>query len=247
MRLVGLEEPGPPLRVVLVEETEDLARAVPPWISGFARSGDSLVVIFPARVPSYPDSTLEGVLLHEVAHVLIGRAAGHQPVPRWMNEGLAMIAGSPWDLGDRSRLTLALFRGQPPSLAALDRRFAGSAGEARGAYALAGAFTQDLLRRNGSDSTAKILRGLADGLTFRAAFRRATGQSPEEAEDSFWGRYTFWYRWMPILTSSATLWIGITALSLLAIRRRRQRDRQILQDWDAQEARIDRPEDESIN
>jgi hypothetical protein len=84
-------------------------------------------------------------------------------------------------------------------------------------------------------------------LTFRAAFRRATGQSPEEAEDSFWGRYTFWYRWMPILTSSATLWIGITALSLLAIRRRRQRDRQILQDWDAQEARIDRPEDESIN
>ena len=158
-------------------------------------------------------------MAHELVHHFVFELA--DDIPLWMNEGLAMIAGSPWDLGDRSRLTLALFRGQPPSLAALDRRFTASARDARSAYALAGAFTQDLLRRHGSDSTAKILRGLAAGLTFRASFRRATGRSLEEVEDSLWDRYTFWYRWVPILTSSATLWIGITVLSLLAIRRRR--------------------------
>jgi hypothetical protein len=48
-----------------------------PWIAGFASNGegpekkDEMVVLFPARTPSYPNSSLEDVLRHEVAHVLI--------------------------------------------------------------------------------------------------------------------------------------------------------------------------------
>jgi hypothetical protein len=63
---------------VLATESSDWARGVSPWIAGFA-VGSDLVVLFPARSPSYPDNTLEDVLRHEVTHVLIWRAAAVSP------------------------------------------------------------------------------------------------------------------------------------------------------------------------
>ena len=104
MRLVGLDDPGPAIRVVLTAETSEWARQVPPSTAGFAIGEASLVVLIPSRSPMYPDDSLEDVLHHEVAHVLITRAAGGHPVPRWFDEGLAMAAERSWGLEDQARL-----------------------------------------------------------------------------------------------------------------------------------------------
>src|SRR5437867_12033398 len=87
---LGLIDAGPVIQVKLATETSDVARGVAPWISGFAMGESNLVVIFPARSPGYPDNTLEDVLRHEVAHILIWRASASRPVPRWFDGGLAM-------------------------------------------------------------------------------------------------------------------------------------------------------------
>src|SRR5688500_11453305 len=88
MRLVGLEDPGPPIQVLLGPEGSDLAM-VPPWVSGYAFGEEGVIVLLPGRTPSYPDSSLEELLRHEVAHILVARAAGGQPLPRWFPEGRA--------------------------------------------------------------------------------------------------------------------------------------------------------------
>ena len=235
MSLVGVLEAGDPIRVALSDERSDLAARVPPWISGFAVAEQSALVIFPARLPSYPDSSLEEVLLHELAHVLIGRAAAHRPVPRWFDEGVAMIAGSPWGLADRWRVSVALVADRRPSLAELEQHFEGNENAAMAAYALAGAFTQDLMQRHGQRVAAEILAALARDVEFPAAFGQATGVSMAEAEDSFWRRYAFWYRWLPVLTSGATLWTGISLLTLVAIHRRRRRDAAQRRTWQEEE------------
>ena len=92
MDLVGLDMPGESITVVLVSESQDLARATPRYIAGFARSEAGTVVLFPERTVAYPHDSLEDVLLHEIAHVLIARAAGGAPVPRWFHEGVALAA-----------------------------------------------------------------------------------------------------------------------------------------------------------
>jgi hypothetical protein len=235
VRLTGLTAPGPPIRVVLAPEGSPLARQVPPWVSGFADPAAGVVVLLPARAPSYPDSSLEDLLRHEVAHVLIGRAAGGRPVPRWFHEGLAMIAGLSWGLEERSRLSMALFADAPVSLDELDRRFSGGQGTVQRAYTVAGAFVRDLVQRHGPEVTGKILAGVAAGQPFGEAFRRATGSSLEQAAQSFWQRQTFWYRWVPLLTSSVTLWILVTALALWAMRKRRARDAALHRMWEEQE------------
>jgi hypothetical protein len=237
-RLAGLFRAGPPVRVILAPEGSPLATSVPPWVSGFADPAAGVVVLMPARAPSYPDSSLEDLLRHEVAHVLIGRAARGRPVPRWFQEGLAMIAGQSWGLEDRSRLTLALFSDRRVPLAELDGHFSGGQGTVQRAYTVAGAFVRDLIQRHGPRSTGRILEGLAGGLPFAEAYQQATGEALAEAEDSFWDRQTFWYRWVPFLTSSVILWIGVTLLALWAMAKRRVRDAAQRRVWEDEEERL---------
>jgi hypothetical protein len=237
MRLTGLADPGPPIRVVLAPEGSPEAGLVPRWVVGYALGNQGLIVLLPERVPRYPDSSLDDVLLHETAHVLVARAAAGRTLPRWFQEGMAMIAGRSWGLDDRTRLTLALLVDRPVSLAALDGRFAGGQAEVHRAYAVAGSFVRDLLDRYGPEVAPSILAGVARGLTFEDAFFGATGTSLATAEDSFWSRQTFWYRWVPVLTSSVTLWLLITLLALWAIRHRRRRDAAQRRIWAEEEAR----------
>lgn len=236
VRLVG-EGGGEPITVSLVPESAAAARAAPSWVAGYAYGALSRIVLFPERVPRYPNSTLEELLLHEVAHVLLDRAAGHRPLPRWFHEGVASVAGGAWDLRDGSRLTLAMLRSREIGPGELDRLFAdpGSVGRA---YAVADAFVRDLLRRHGEAMLPDLLERVRRGESFQTAFRRTTGSSPREAAHDFWQDEVFWYRWVPVLTSSATLWIAITLLALVAIHRRRRRDAEMAARWEAEERAV---------
>jgi peptidase MA superfamily protein len=255
MRLVGLEDPGPPIRVVLAPESSPTALSTPAWISGFAassRAEEPVVVLLPARVPRYPDGNLAELLQHEVAHVLITRAAGGRPVPRWFHEGLAMAASRGAGLEDRTRVALAVLVDGSLPLRSLDRAFPEGPPAAHKAYALSRDFVETLLRRHGQAAAARILAGVARGQSFDQAFAAATGETLAAVEASFWRRRTFWNRWVPVLSSSAALWIGITMLALVAFRRRQQRDQARRAQWDEEEevaalARAARANDDLVN
>ena len=231
---VGLTAPGPPIQVVLAPETSEVARKMDPWIAGFASSGDGqaeMVVLFPARTPSYPNGSLEDVLRHEVAHILIGRASSQRPIPRWFNEGLAMSVERGWRLQDEGQLVYQLAVGSRTSLDALDRMFEGEQTEVTRAYALSGALVHDLLQRHGAATGAQILTRMNEGASFEHAFTETVGMTPADAETEFWQRQYTWAAWLPTLTSTTTLWLLITALALLAIVRRVMKNRAIEKKW----------------
>jgi hypothetical protein len=104
MRLVGLEVAGDPIRVVLLPEGYEMAKRTPPPTAGYALPDQNLIVLFPARSPQYPHDTPEDVLHHEVAHVLMARAAGGAGLPLWFHEGLAVRGERTWGLEDQARL-----------------------------------------------------------------------------------------------------------------------------------------------
>lgn len=236
VRLVGLDEPGPPIRVVLAEEGSAWAAPVTPWTAGYAVGKESLVVLFPSRSHVYPHDSLEDVLRHEVAHVLIDRAAGHQPVPRWFHEGLAVAAERAWGLRDRTRVVSSVLLGPRLDLSAVDRLFAGDQGAQERAYVLAAAHVRDLMDEHGAGAAAAILRGVAAGLPFDAAVVRATGATVGDLEDLFWRRQRTWTLWVPLVTSSTMLWLVVMGVAALAVRRRRRRAEEIRRRWEEEEA-----------
>jgi hypothetical protein len=239
VQLVGLENPGPPIRVVLARENSELARATPSWIAGFAHGTSDTVVLFPSRSPQYPHDSLEAVLHHEVAHILIVRAANGQAVPRWFNEGLAMVAERAWYFEDRRRLAWALVSADQVRIDDVNDLFqAGSSGAGR-AYVLASAFVRHIIDSHGPDVPARILSGVANGVSFHVAFEQATGRSLVNAERSFQAELTSWTRRLPLLTSPFVLWMVVTLLALYVIYVSRRRSAERRRKWAEEEARDD--------
>ena len=235
MDLVGLDDPGPPIRVQIVAEGSAKARVMPHWGVAYAIGNAGTVVMVPSRIPSYPDDSLESVLRHEVAHVLVARAAGYRSVPRWFNEGLATVAGREWSMKDRGLVMLAAIPRKGLTLQEIDEGFYGGTLGAQRAYALSTAFMRWLLDQDGPDAASRILRHVARGETFEDAFRSATGRSLDAAERAYWRNLNVWNRWIPILGSSGFLWIVITLLALFAFKRRKERDDELRRQWQEEE------------
>ena len=235
MTLAGLTRAGPPIDVLLIAESSDLARSTPPWISGFADAGRNLVVLLPNRARSYPSDSLETLLHHEVAHILFSRAAQGRQVPRWFNEGLALAAERPVGLGDRSRLAWTLVRYGGVSLDELERLFGTGRAADQRAYAVASALVRDLLRAHGEASAGRVLSMVGQGRPFDEAFETATGEPLRVAVDRFWGRQRLWGRWIPFLAGPVFLWMVITLLALYAIRAHRRRRAEQRRLWEAEE------------
>lgn len=237
VRVVGLDSPGPPIRVVLAGDDSPWARQVPAFAAGFAVGEADLVVLFPSRSPVYPHDTLEDVLRHEVAHVLIARAAGGRPVPRWFHEGLAVAVERPWDLEDRARLASALLFGPRLDLASIDALFATNEEGQRRAYLLSTALVRHLMLEYGADVPARVLREAAGGRSFDLAVASVTARSLPTLESEFWDSQRTWTTWVPFLASSTVLWIAVIGLATLAVRRRCQRSREIRANWADEAAR----------
>ncbi len=243
MALAGLDHPGPPIRVLLVEENSEAARRAPGWAAGYADGRAGVVVLMPRRVARYPDRTLFELVQHEVAHVLVARALGHgldtELPPRWFGEGVAMAAGHAWSLEDRARMTLDMMGGGGGSLAEVDIAFSLGGRHTRGAYALSYAFVRDLRLRHGGDSPARILAAMRQGATFREAFSATTGEPLYAAEERFWSRSRLWNRWLPLFASSGVFWLPLSLLAVWAFRRRRVRTAEMMQRFEEEEQRLD--------
>jgi hypothetical protein len=237
--LVGLAAPGAPIRVVLVPEGSRLATNAPSWASGYAVPALDAIVLFPARVPSYPDRNLEVLLRHEIAHLLLARAAGLARVPRWFDEGVATVAAREWGVEDGARVALATIGRGPRSLREVDASFSGDAAAASRGYAVSAALVRYLLRRHGDSAVARILAAVSRGSDFDGAFEVATGEALAEFARSYFRRETLWNSWIPFVSSSTVLWMAITLLALLAVKRRRERDVAMREAWAEEErARI---------
>ncbi|HLE60785.1 MAG TPA: hypothetical protein VI700_04545 [Thermoanaerobaculaceae bacterium] len=237
LELVGLPNPGPPVNVVLAPEGSRLARNVPSWVSGYAVPELDTVVLFPGRVPSYPDRNLETLLHHEIAHLLLARAAAGRAVPRWFNEGTATVAAREWGVEDGARVALATIGRGPRSLSEVNAAFSGDTAAASRGYAVSAALVRYLLRRFGKDAVGRILARISRGADFEDAFETATGETVGEFARDYFRRETFWTTWVPFVTSSTALWMAITLLALLAIKRRRERDEALREAW-AEEERL---------
>lgn len=234
-RLIGVRDPGAPIRVVLVTENSRIARDTAPWVAAFADASNDLIVLFPARIGAYPYDSLEVVLHHEVAHILTARAAGGGRLPRWFNEGLASTAERSWGLGSRSRFVWANVTSGEPNISEVEGLFAEGSREAARGYTISHALVRDLLQRYGPSLVPRVLSGVAAGATFDQAFVNATGTTVGGATRVFWRSAGGWEEWITFLASQYTLWTVITSLALVAIWQHRRRRAARRRQWEADE------------
>ena len=235
MTLIGLTKPGPPIRVLLLPEESLIAKDTPTWIAAFADTSQELVVLFPSRIGSYPYNSLEGVLYHELAHILVARAASNAPIPRWFNEGLASTIERDWGLEMRSRFMWEVMVGGPLTATELENLFTQGEREIVRAYVLAETIVRDLLAHHGSMTPALILAKMANGAPFEQALYATTGLSVQDNLNSFWKRQLSWQSWIQIIGTYPIIWSFITLLALIAIWKHRRRRAKQRVEWEQAE------------
>ena len=208
----------------------------PSWAAGYMIPARRIGAIRVERASRYPYGTLESVLAHECAHLLLHDAGAR--VPLWFEEGLATWEGRRWSLQDAVLYTTSLLTEDVPHLEAMDSLFHATEAEAQLAYAASFAFVSRAARRSSPESLRNLV---ADSRSepFARAWERAMGR-PLALDEKDWRRESLLrYRWIPILTASSTLWIVVSLLALLAAVRKRQRIRQQREQWDQE------PEDQA--
>ena len=229
--LVGLSNPGDPIRVVVPSEHSQWAQHAPDWAAGYAIPRREIIVILPQRVVAYPYDSLENVLVHEVAHVFNARAAKGHIIPRWFDEGLAMVAARTWDFEDGARLTWALIMGNPVSLETLDDLFYEDSGSAKKAYVLSHALVRFFIQKFGRNWPRDMFVFISQGASFREAFFQTTSRPLRKAEAAFWANQSVLTRWAPAITSTIVLWLGILGLALYVFKKQRQRAKAVRRQW----------------
>ena len=228
---IGGNTIGPPIRVILAPEESEWAQQVPPWISGYAIPRSHLIVLLPDRVPSYPYESIESVFLHELAHIFIARAASFHPIPRWFDEGLAMIATHEWAMEDQARLLWTRASLQSLSLDTLNHMFLDDEVSTRQAYSIAYAFLSDAIQHSNQDFPKTLLQHVERGIPFQQAFAQLIRMTPNHALTTFWKQQNLLTEWVPFLTSSSMLWAAMIAILLYVFYRQRKRTTAIRERW----------------
>ena len=222
-----------------------LDAAAPPWAAGFMIPSLRLGAIRVAQAANYPYGTLESVLAHETAHLLLDDAgAGRYPL--WFQEGVATWIGRKWSFEDAMVYSSGLLTTSLPHLSEIDPLFKASPGEARLAYAASFSFVSWSARRYGATWTRDMVREARSG-TIEGAWRRISRESLSDAE-RLWRRSSLIrYRWIPAFLAASPLWLGITLLGLVAGVRRRATARRAREEWARAEEAARSQEDELVD
>ena len=211
----------------------------PSYAAGVAYSEIGLVLLSLAPVHAGTEQDLGEVFRHELAHVALHDAVDGQPIPRWFNEGFAVLASGETSYTRMRTMLWANVGGSLIPLRDIERTFPNDETQAQVAYAEAVDVVRYLVRREDVHRFHALIQGMREGEAFDKTVLRAYGVELASLElewrDDVSRRYTFW----PILLSGTGFWAIALGLFVWAWRRRRRRDRLTLQQWAREEAAED--------
>jgi Peptidase MA superfamily len=211
----------------------------PRYAAGVAYPELRLILLSIAPVRPNSNHNLKQIFKHELAHVALYNAVDGHPVPRWFNEGFAVVASGETSFARLHTLWTATLSNNLLSLKKLDRTFPAQPSEADVAYAEAADVVRYLMRERDHERFAAMIARVRHGETFERALEDAYDTSLASLEyewrQDVAKRYTFW----PVLFSGSVVWAGVVGLVIWGFRRKKRRDKQTLDRWAAEEARED--------
>jgi len=240
LRDIGHCPPSPTL-IYLAPTWDDFQQVQPggkppPWSVGTAYPEFNLIILRSPRSVKGGRTKIEEAFRHEYAHLALGAALKGREVPRWLDEGLAMIQSRQWNISWTYTLARGVLTKSLLTIEELEDRFPTTPGQAQLAYAESFSFVSFIKSEFGPQALPRLIRGIANGLDVETALRLATGLGLREMDRRWKKELKRRYSWIPIVTSFFSLWFLASLLFLLGYWRKRKKAKKTLEEWEEEEA-----------
>lgn len=227
------------IRIVLAPDKASFLKLVGPWAENsvaVAQGESRLVIINGDALRNGPTGALGATLVHELTHLYLAVRCP-KPIPRWLNEGIAMNVAGESSVDDSAAVLMArLFRGLIP-LSEIEHEFPADADRQRLAYRESYSVVRFLATEPPNGSLSDLIASLTDP---NSKSRIAEYWSPLErnAIDVRWrARMNSPGNWIMIIFSSGIFWglaAGLTVAAWVIVKRR---SRALRREW-AEEEKI---------
>ncbi|HEX9637362.1 MAG TPA: hypothetical protein VGB99_07500 [Acidobacteriota bacterium] len=214
---------------VLPEESGAEIEA-PRWAAGYAQPGRSRIT-----VRQLDAQRALALVQHELVHLMLHQNV-RVPLPRWFEEGLALIYGGEWGMEEALRAAAASWNREWLSLDECSVLLhGGDAEKARKAYLESAAFVLHLRSRYGADAPRRLVGAMVRGFSFAESFRRVTGTELATVERAFLGApKSAWavsfLRLIGVQLTSAMALLALIAALVFFARQRQRRAQLELED-----------------
>ncbi len=214
---------------------------IPRWAIGVAFPSKNLIILLNKRRVD-----LIKTFRHEVNHILLGQAfKGKQRVPRWLDEGLAMIQAGEWSMSRLSSITSAVLTDSLIPMDDIVDSFPEEWRDAELAYCQSFYFISFLKGTFGDETFKTFLNEYSKHKNFPRAIRSAYNMGWENMEELWLDYLKLRFSWIPIITSTGTLWFAASLIFIAGYLRKKRKTRKKLRQWALEESLLygDKPDD----
>ncbi len=219
-------------------------RRSPDWSAGITDYTNGTIVL---KSPKLGKTTLwdyDETLRHEIAHMVIGQNVDPMRLPRWLNEGLAMVIAGQHSMGQMYTLAQHVANKSLISLTGLEQLLHFSHSKASLGYAESHSAVQFILKEFPKNTLEQVLHQMQNSdLSWAQSFSEVTGLSQFYFEQHWRSYLEHHYKWLAILSSDTWIWLLFPLLAILAFLAIKWRNYRKMQQWQAEEEQLDKNSD----
>ncbi len=233
--------PRPGIRVYLAESHEDFMERqpqgdrAPEWAAGLAYPDRNLMILKAPRAALFGTIDPFQTFRHELAHLTLHQAMAGGIIPRWLDEGLAMYEAREWTFRTTAVISALTLKKKFIPLATLNHAFPVDFNEAEAAYAESFSMISWLMNRFGRKAFQTFILGLKERKTLSQSSAAAFGMTFYELENRWHRWLRLRYTWIPVITSTATLWFLMTLIFLYVYYRKKRHVREKVVEWELED------------
>jgi hypothetical protein len=211
--------------------------AVPFWSVAVAYPRLNLIIMQSPKAVKNNHIDLKKIFKHEFTHIALGKAFNkREAIPRWLNEGLAMYESREWNFSRVSTIMRAVLTDSLIPLSDITKSFPLEADKAELAYSESFYLISFLINEYSKENFHRFLKEYSGGKTLKDVLKEMQGITWEELEEKWKYYLNIRFSWIPIITSTTTLWFLVTLIFILAYIKKKKVTKLKFEQWEREES-----------
>ncbi len=224
--------------IYIVEDLDHFKRLIrgrfPDWGAAAALPERKLIAI------KSPDKfnlgkSLQELLAHEYAHLVVAHRTGFYSPPRWLDEGMAMLVSTEWSWSDNLAMSKAAVFGDFIPLRSIEQVNRFHQDKAQVAYAQSYLAVKYLFDEYGVNAVNVFLDEIAKGSSIDAALVASTGSNYGEYEEEYRQYLRSHYNLVTLFTDTMYFWLALAVIVVIGAFLQFLKRRKYYKKWEEQE------------